>query len=824
MNYRAKFSFGAPALFVMAGSMFAVDTQAQDIDEFTALESPGQWEFLNEYCTECHNTIDYSGGVDFTLMSIDGVPDNADVWESAIRKLRSRMMPPAGQPKPEAARNDEFVAWLENYLDEAAGQRDNVHPITIHRLNRKEYANSIRDLFGLHIDPASLLPEDDTSEGFDNIAEALQVSPAFIDQYVSAARQIVEQSVGDKTPSLASTTYRTELPLATRAEGGGVQQGHIEGLPLGTRGGMLVEHWFPADGEYSISVANFDVSLWKYNVEFENTMIFTIDGEKIHEVTLGGPEDMAALARDQTGPQQEFDARTKDIRFTTTAGPHSIGITFLRRSFAESDDRLQPHLPGTTQDRILSFSSFEVRGPFNPTGISETPSRERIFRCYPTEISEEADCAEEIINYFAYRAYRRPLSEDDKRPLFEFYDAGYANGGFEEGIRLALTRILASPNFLYRAELAPADLEPGSIYEISDLDLASRLSYFLWSSLPDEELLNLAVAGELSEQSTLEAQVRRMLADPKSDSLASNFAYQWLELSALEEISPDENIFPYASIAGDLRPDFVREIELFVDSIFREDQSVLRLMDADYSYLNERLALHYGIRTVRGNRFRRVELEDSVRHGLLGKGGVLMATAYPNRTSPVLRGAWILETLMGTPPPEPPPDVENLAENELGEQVQTVRERLEQHRQNPACYACHAVMDPLGFALENFDAVGHWRERDRFTTTLVDSSGILPSGEEISGPDELRQALLERPEMFVQSFTEKLIIYALGRGLEAEDMPLVRSIVDAAKADDYRFSSLLLNIVNSDAFCLNRAPEQVSMNQGESAASQTAGL
>lgn len=810
------------ALCVMSTTLMLSVARAQEEHQFAALQTPKQWNLLDEYCTECHNTIDYSGGVDFTLMSIDSVPEDPAVWESAIRKLRSRMMPPAGQPKPSIEQADEFVAWLETYLDEAAEQRDNVHPITIHRLNRKEYANSVRDLFGLSIEPASILPEDDTSEGFDNIAEALQVSPAFIEQYISAARSIVEQAVGDKTPSLASTTYRSELPLAGRAEGGGVQQGHIEGLPLGTRGGMLVEHWFPADGEYSLSVADFNVSLWKYNMEFENTMIFTLDGEKIHEISVGGGEDLIALDRDQSGPQQEIDARTKDIRFSTTAGPHSIGITFLRRSFAESDDRLQPHLPGTTQDRILSFSSFEVRGPFNPLGISQTPSREKIFRCYPTESSQESACAEEIIDYFGYRAYRRPLNDEDRRPLLEFYQTGYANGGFEEGIRLALTRVLASPNFLYRAELAPPELEPGSIYEISDLELASRLSYFLWSSLPDEELLELAVEERLSDPDILQDQVQRMLADSRSASLASNFAYQWLELSKLDEISPDENIFPYASNAGDLRPDFVREIELFVDSIFREDQSVLRLMDADYSYLNERLALHYGIRNVRGNRFRRVELPDSSRYGLMGKGGVLMSTAYPNRTSPVLRGAWILETLMGTPPPVPPPDVEDLAENEAGGPAQTVRQRLELHRQNPACFSCHAVMDPLGFALDNFDAVGRWRERDRFTGTLVDSSGILPSGQEISGPDELREALMARPDMFAQAFTEKLMIYALGRGLHAEDMPLVRAIVNEAKAEDYRFSALLLNIINSDAFRLSRVPALLSQNDEVSAINMTA--
>jgi len=404
------------------------------------------------------------------------------------------------------------------------------------------------------------------------------------------------------------------------------------------------------------------------------------------------------------------------------------------------------------------------------------------------------------------------LTDEDRQPLFEFYDAGYAVGGFEEGIRLALTRVLASPNFLYRAEIAPPDLAPGTIYRLSDLDLASRLAFFLWSSLPDEELLELAMNEQLSAPEILESQVRRMLADPKSASLASNFAYQWLELAKLDEISPDRNIFPYASGAGDLRNDFIREIELFVDSVFREDASILALLDADYTYLNERLALHYGINDVRGNRFRRVALPDSSRYGLLGKGGVLMSTAYPNRTSPVLRGAWILEALMGSPPPVPPPNVEDLAENEAGQPATTVRERLELHRQNPSCNSCHAVMDPLGFALDNFDAVGRWRDIDRFTGTPMDASGVLPSGEVINGPDDLRQALLSEPDMFARAFTEKLLTYALGRTVEAEDMPLVRAIVRQAAEDQYRFSSVVMNIVNSRAFQMKKVSESATVS------------
>jgi len=765
-----------------------------------------QWEFINEYCTECHNFEDYSGGVDFTTMFVDEIPQHAETWEKAVMKLRGRMMPPPGQETPSEETLESFVTWLESYLDEAAEKDPVYHSMPIHRLNRKEYTNAIRDLTGIEIEPAAILPEDNSLDGFDNIAEALNVTPAFINQYVLAARSIMEQAIGDKSPATGSTTYFPEEELPIRMQGGGSQQQHIEGLPLGTRGGMLVEHWFPADGEYAVNVGDFNLFAWMFNIEFENTMIVTVDGEKVYQTVLGGDEDRIALDLDQAAPMDDINGRTKDIRFTTTAGPHNIGVTFIRRTFAESDDRLEPPIPGTLQDRILSIPSVEIRGPFNPTGISMTPSREKIFSCYPESPAEEMDCALEIITDFTSLAYRRPLTDDDMTPLLDFYDQGYAIGGFEEGVRRALTRALASPNFLYRIQTGPQDLEPGEVYALDDLELATRLSFFLWSSIPDRELLDLAIAGELSDLDTFDAQIERMIADPRSSTLASNFAYQWLELSKLDEINPDGGFFPYAFGAGDLRPDFKRELELFIDSIIREDQSVMALLTADYSFLNERLALHYGIRNVKGNRFRRVELADSSRWGLLGKGGILMSAAYPNRTSPVLRGAWILENIMGTPPPVPPPDVEDLAENEVGKPATTVRERLEQHRQNPTCFACHAVMDPLGFALENFDAVGHWRNIDRYSRDPIDASGVLPSGEPIDGPDDLRKALTEDPSMFARTVTTRLLTYALGRPVEAVDMPQVRELVRQAAQDDYRFSSLIKGIANSEAFRYSVVP------------------
>jgi len=781
--------------------------QAQTQDFAAMTNADEQWELLNEYCTDCHNFEDYSGGLDFTTMFVDEVPQNAAVWEKAILKLRGRMMPPAGQEKPDESARVSFINWLESYLDEAAEKSPVYHSAPLHRLNRKEYSNAIRDLTTIEINPADILPEDNSLEGFDNIAEALNVTPAFINQYVLAARSIMEQAIGDKTPATGSTMYFPDEDLPIRMQGGGSQQQHIEGLPLGTRGGMLINHWFPADGEYQVNVGDFNLYAWMFNIEFENTMIVTIDGEKVYQTVVGGKDDRTALDLDQAAPMDDINGRTKNIPFTTTAGPHKVGVTFIRRTFAESDDRLEPPIPGTIQDRILSIPSVEIRGPFNPTGISATPSRDRIFTCYPETNAQEESCADQIIREFATLAYRRPLTEADMAPLQDFYELGYATGGFEEGIRRALTRALASPNFLYRSSDAPESLAPGEIYALNDLELASRLSFFLWSSIPDQELLDLAIAGELAEPAILNQQIDRMIADPRSSTLASNFAYQWLHLSKLDEINPDGAIYPYAFGAGDLRPDFKKEIELFVDSVIKEDQSVLSLLDANYSYLNERLALHYGIRNVKGNRYRRVEIQDPTRWGLLGKGGVLMTSAYPNRTSPVLRGAWILENIMGTPPPVPPPDVEDLAENEAGQPASTVRERLERHRANPTCNACHAVLDPLGFALENFDAVGHWRNIDRYSRDPIDSTGVLPSGEEVAGPIDLRNALLSEPDMFARTVTTRLMTYALGRPVEATDMPEVRRLVNEAASQDYRFSTLIKGIIGSPAFRYAKVPD-----------------
>ena len=766
--------------------------------------------FVDRYCTDCHNDIEFKGKVAFDSMTAEGIPADAKVWEAAVRKLRGRLMPPPGKPQPAQAEINSFVAWMEGRLDKAARERPDPGRVALHRLNRKEYGNAVRDLLGTRVDVTALLPQDDASDGFDNVASVLQVSPSFMEQYVSAARVVAQQAIGDRAAKPAATTYTVKDKSS--------QFGHVAGLPPGTRGGLVVEHEFPVDGEYELNIANLAVALWVYNMEFGNTVIATLDGKRFFETQIGGEADIKAIDQQQDPAVDAINARLKKIRFKATAGPHKVAVTFLHRTYAESEDKLQSLMPGTGQERVLRLSSFEVRGPFNAGGLSETPGRKAIFSCYPATPAEEQPCADRIVESLAERAFRRPVAEAELVPIRKFYAAGRANGDFEDGVRRALTAILASPYFLYRAELPPGTVAAGDLYRINDLELASRLAFFLWSSVPDAELLELAKAHRLSEPAVLEAQVRRLLADRRSETLASNFAFQWLNMAKLAEIDPDPTVFPYA---GDPRDDFRTELGLFIDSVFRENRSVLELLTANYTYLNERLALHYDIRTIKGDRFRRVELEDSARWGLLGKGAVLMATSYPNRTAPVLRGAWILERIMGTPPAPPPPNVEALKENQAGAKALTVRELMAQHRSQPTCFSCHGVMDPLGFALENFDGVGKWRAKDRYAGTKIDSSGVLPDGRTITSPDDLRNALVANPDQFVQTLTQNLMTYALGRSIEYRDMPTVRAIVRASARDGYRFESLVLNIVTSDAFTQRRVPVEAPRPAGQVTQSQS---
>jgi len=751
---------------------------------------------MRGFCTDCHNDVDLTAEVSFDGLTPESVAAHAEMYEKAVRKLRARVMPPPGEPQPDAEAVDEVVAWLESTLDANESNEHISDQVVLHRLNRREYQNAIRDLLAVEIDATTLLPADEIAGGFDNNASALQVSPSFIEQYVIAAHSIAVEAIGRPDARAGGWTFDA---------GPGNQRSHVPGLPLGTRGGMAVEHNFPSDGEYVIDVADMVTHIWGNGMEFENPLVVTLDNAIVYEATIGGDDDARHYDQINDGAFDRVNVRLKNIRFTTTAGPHRVGVTFRRQSFAESDDRLQEFVPGGGQDRLYRVSSFQILGPFNPTGLSDTPSRERIFVCHPDDGADPALCAEEIITALATRAYRRPIGEADLTELLAYYRDGAGNGGFEAGIRSAVTGILASPWFLYRAEQVPQGLAPGETWSLSDLELASKLSFFIWNSIPDDELRELAIAGDLSDPAVLDAQIDRLLADPRSETLASNFVYQWLDMRRLDEVVPDRDVFPYASGLGDPREDYLTELELFADSIFRENRSVAELLSADHTYLNERTALNYGITTVKGDRFQRVTLDDSARFGLLGKGAVLMAAAYPNRTSPVLRGAFILKHLQGSPPPTPPQQVPALDEADIGTvEAKTVRELMAQHRENPTCFSCHAIMDPLGFALENFDATGIWRDRDRYAGVVIDASGELPDGTPVDGPDDLREALLQRPEQFVQTFVEGLLTYATGETIDYRDMPTVRRIVRESADDDYRFATIVKAIVASDQFRLRR--------------------
>ncbi len=797
-------------VFAVAGAVFSLavcasvgnNVRAADAarSQTTASASPrsSHQTLINTYCVACHNQRLGTAGVTFDTSTLDHLAGDAELWETALRKLRGGLMPPAGAPRPQPSSVDALVAWLEEALDEAASARPNPGRVALHRLNRAEYAASIEELFGLRIDATALLPQDDEAEGFDNVASVLTVSPSFLDQYIAAARVVSQLALGNGSARPASTTYRPAR--------GTDQAAHVAGLPLGTRGGLLVEHLFPADGEYRLSINGLAGAGYVRGMEYRHTAIVTIDGVRIFEAEIGGEEDLRAIDQQQAPAVAAINARFQDIPATVTAGPHTVGVTFIARTFAESDEVLHSFRPGVGEDRVPRVGTLEIVGPFNPIGVSETPSRRRILVCRPADELDELSCAERILANVARRAFRRPVTEDDLTAPLAFFRRTRESGDFESGIGEALTAILASPKFLYRAERSPHGVTTGSIHRLDDFELASRLAFFLTGRVPDDELLAAAERGRLADRAVLEGQVRRLLADPRSDTLVTRFVFQWLRLRELEEIDPDPVIFP--NFDEGLRHAFRREMELFVESIVREDRSVLDLLDADHTFVNERLARHYGTSDVRGSHFRRVTLTDPHRRGLLGKGAVLLVTAYPNRTAPVLRGAWILENILGTPPAAPPPDVEGFPETRDGEPALTVRAVMERHRANPACSSCHAAMDPLGFALENFDAVGEWRERDRYAGTVIDASGQLVDGTVVDGPAELRAALMARGHQFVQTMTEKLMTYALGRSVEYYDMPTVRRIVRDAAAHDYRFSSIVMGIVTS-------APFQTRISAGE---------
>jgi hypothetical protein len=728
-------------------------------------------------------------------LNLQSATDDAQIWEKALRKLRGHQMPPPGSPQPMQKDVDAFVAWMENTLDtHAKGPKAGYVPIQ--RLNRTEYAAEVKALVGVDVKAKDVLPQDIQVEGFDNIAAALSVSPAFLDQYVTAARQVARLAVGSPNPRVSNVKYSIAA-----------NQNPDEPLPLGTRGGIKFKHNFPADGEYRMNINDLAVGLYTGPVENESTVVIMIDGKIVFRKPIGGPADQALADRKGAPGRALIMERFSKIPVQVEAGVRDVVVAFIDRSHVESDENVaNPNSFGGLTGSFAQASGrmprlvdgVEITGPFNPKGISRTPSRALIFVCDP-KAKEESSCARQITENLARRAFRRPVTADDVNRLMPFYEAGRENGGtFDQGIEQVVAAVLASPDFLYRAIRGPKGTVPNTEFALTDLELASRLAFFLWNSGPDEELLTLAAANGLTKPGAVEKQVRRMLADPKASSLVTGFAMKWLNLTNLDQVIPDPMLFP--AFNDQLRRDFSTEAEEFISSILLEDRSVLDLLTANHTFLNERLARHYGISGVTGMQFRRVTLAEKERWGLLGKAAVLLRTSYGDRTSPVLRGAWVLDKLLATPPTPPPPDTATDLSQKAGEQPKTVRARLEQHREKATCKMCHGVIDPTGLALENFDAIGQWRTVDREANAPIDASTVLPNGVPINGVVELRAQLVDRPATFAQSVTERLMMYAVNRQLEYFDMPQVRGIVRGAAKDNYKFSSIVLGIVNSGAF------------------------
>jgi cytochrome c551/c552 len=747
---------------------------------------------VQKYCVTCHSARVKTGGLSLEGMDPVQAGSHADVWEKVVRKIGGGMMPPQGMPRPSEVVMDTFRTALEATLDRQALANPNPGFKGAHRLNRTEYGNAVRDLLNLDVNVADLLPADDESNGFDNQAGVLRISPSLLEQYLGAARKISALAVGTDTDVVR---------LSFRVPPDDSQQDHVDGLPLGTRGGLLFTHTFPQDAEYELSVfLTRNIVGYMTGLEFAHTLEISIDGERMFTAHVGGEADNLASDTNMSEAANAIDKRLK-ARVAVKAGPHAVGVTFVRRNNAESDEPLELHerhhdLQDMNGLPLVDYVS--LTGPFTITGPGTTPSRERLFTCRPARGADEAACARSILSTVARRAYRRPVTSADMTPVMEQFAAGRTKGTFDQGIEHGLRLILANPKFLFRTE---APVAHASV-RVTDLELASRLSFFLWSSVPDETLLNVAASGQLGQPLVLEREVRRMLRHPRARALVDNFAGQWLMLRNLKGHVPTPGDFP--NFDNELRQSFRRETELFVEHIFRDDRSVVEMLTADYSFLNERLARHYGVPNVYGSQYRRVTLPGDNRRGLLGQGSVLTVTSYPNRTSPVLRGKWILENILGTPPPAPPPNVPALSDNKAGEDAKSLRERMEAHRQSPTCAACHKVMDPLGFALENFDGVGEWRVKE--PGGRIDPAGQLADGSTVDGPIALRTALTKKPEMFVRTLAEKLMTYGLGRGMEHADMPTVRQIARDAAKTDYRFSSIVIGIVKSPAFQMKRAP------------------
>src|SRR3954470_9218635 len=811
-----------------SGPVHAV-AASKDGEQLAVADAAAADKLLRTYCVTCHNDRLKTGGLALDPSDLPHVANRPEVWEKVVRKLRAGLMPPAGAPRPERVAYESLTGWLETELDAAAASHPNPGASdAFHRLNRSGDQNAIRDVLGGEVDVASLLPADDASYGFDNIAGVLRMSPTLMERYLAAAQKIAALSVASPRRDALVQMFHVQDDL--------LQEDHVEGLPLGTRGGIRVQYTAPASGAYEIK-ARLQRNGNDYVPSFpeDHTLEIAVDGARLELFTLGAdvppsrasaqrveldgatvasarqPTASAATDRSTLASRQEerkkIDAGWR-VRGPLTAGTHTLDAAFIKSPAAPGDRPRRPYLrpfgigQGGDSRTVPYLGTVEIAGPYDPAPTTDSPSRRLIFVCRPTRVSEEPGCARTILMTLATRAFRRPVDEADLEPLLDCFRQARSGGGFDEGIEFAIERLLVSPQFLFRVERpVRAGANAAAIVRVSDLELASRLSFFLWSSVPDQELLNLAAASRLHEPGTLDHQVRRMLADPRSEAFITNFAGQWLYLRNVPNIVPPGFQFPDFDEA--LRSAFRRETELFFGSIVHEDRGVLDLLNADYTFVNERLARHYGIPGVKGSRFRRVPVADEARRGLLGQGSILSVTSYPNRTSPVKRGKWVLENLLGTPPPDPPPNVPSLKEDGPNVAHFTMRQRMEQHRANPVCASCHRLMDPLGFALENFDAVGRFRLHDE-AFNAIDPDGVFPDGSNFSGPQGLRQVLLGHSDQFVNTVTEKLLTYALGRGVAYYDAPAVRKVRRQAAANDFRFSAIVLGIVQSDPFQLRR--------------------
>ncbi|HEY4339012.1 MAG TPA: DUF1592 domain-containing protein [Steroidobacteraceae bacterium] len=789
--------------FAGATALAAQDQPAHEDD------SAPHWKMLNQSCEKCHNATDWAGSIAFDTMSPKTIGADAEVWEKAVLKLRGRQMPPPGEPQPSAQSIDSFVHWMEGRLDAAAAEQTSPGSVGVHRLNRTEYARSVKAILGLDVDVDTMLPKDVSSDGFDNIAAVLRTSPAYLEQYIQAARNISRQAIGRVDAKSSTHEYRTAIYAD--------QNSHVDGLPLGTRGGFYVDFYFPADGEYVFNITDFHWMGAGYvtKVDSRHEVILTIDDERVFRAAAGGAADLKAVDQHQAAAADEMQSRFNNIHVKVKAGQRRVGVAFIERSLAESDSTLRPVAMLPEMERVPRIPGVEISGPFNVTGVGDTESRRRVFICHPATAAEETPCAQRIFANLARQAFRRPVNDEDLKAPMSFFAMGRAEGDFETGIEGGLTAILSSTKFLFRAEPVPAPATaqatalrtasttaPGAV-PLNDLELASRLSFLMWSEVPDRQLLDAATAGKLRDPQMLDAQIHRMLADPRAQSLVTNFAFQWLNIARMDAIEPDPELYP--DFDSNLRDGLHEELRLFLGSILLKDRSVVDLLSSDETFLNERLATHYGIKNIIGAQFRPVKLQDPNRWGLLGKGALLMSTSYGNRTSPVLRGQFVLDNIMGTPPSSPPPVVPALPEAELGKKVLSVRQRLEAHRANKTCFACHAVIDPAGFALENYDVTGAWRAKDLDAGVAIDSGGTLTNGTKVDSPAALRKALVAQSDQFVQALTERLMTFALGRSLRYQDMPSVRAIVHTAATQGDSFESLIRGVVNSPAFRMKEA-------------------